>query len=72
MSCRGELPSPKSIEYVVVSGFLKGCRATIRIETLPFVEQYARYSLSPSMKDSSDRNSLYNQDGDLTPVGVAY
>jgi hypothetical protein len=24
------------------------------------------------MKDGSDRNSLYYQDGDLTPAGVAY
>ena len=24
------------------------------------------------MKDGSDRNSLYYQDGDLTPAGIAY
>ncbi len=42
------------------------------LETLPFVERYAWYSLSPWMKDGSDRNSLYYQDGDLTPAGVAY
>ena len=42
------------------------------LETLPLVERYAWYSLSPWMKDGSDRNSLYYQDGDLTPAGVAY
>ena len=42
------------------------------LETLSFVERYAWYSLSPWMKDGSDRNSLYYQDGDLTPAGVAY
>ena len=42
------------------------------LETLPFVERYAWYSLPPWMKDGSDRNSLYYQDGDLTPAGIAY
>jgi hypothetical protein len=42
------------------------------LETLLFVERCAWYSLSPWMKDGSDRNSLYYQDGDLTPAGVAY
>lgn len=42
------------------------------LETLPFVERYAWYSLHPWMKDGSDRNSLYYQDGELTPAGVAY
>ena len=42
------------------------------LETLPFVERYAWYSLPPWMKDGSDRNSLYYQDGGLTPAGVAY
>ena len=42
------------------------------LETLPFVERYAWFSLPPWMKDGSDRNSLYNQDGDLTPAGITY
>ena len=42
------------------------------LETLPFVERYAWYSLPTWVKDGSDRNSLYYQDGRLTPAGVAY
>jgi Glycosyl hydrolase catalytic core len=42
------------------------------LETLPFVERYAWFSLPPWMKDGSDKTSLYYQDGDLTPAGVAY
>jgi len=42
------------------------------LETLPFVERYAWYSLPPWMKDGSDRNSLFFKDGELTPAGIAY
>jgi hypothetical protein len=42
------------------------------LETLPFVERYAWFSLPPWMKDGSDRISLYYQNGDLTPAGVAF
>ena len=42
------------------------------LETLPFVKRYAWFSLPPWTKHGSDRTSLYYQDGDLTPVGVAY
>jgi hypothetical protein len=42
------------------------------LETLPFVERYAWFSLPPWMKDGSDRTSLYYQNGDLTPAGVAF
>jgi hypothetical protein len=35
------------------------------LETLPFVERYAWFSLPPWMKHGSDRTSLYYQDGDL-------
>ncbi|HEU4342092.1 MAG TPA: glycoside hydrolase family protein [Candidatus Binatia bacterium] len=41
------------------------------LETLPFVERYAWFSLRQS-RDGSDRTSLYYRDGNLTPVGVAY
>jgi hypothetical protein len=42
------------------------------LETLPFVERYAWFSLPPWTKYGSDRTSLYYEDGDLTPAGVAY
>jgi hypothetical protein len=42
------------------------------LETLPFVERYAWFSLPPWTKYGSDRTSLYFQDGNLTPAGVAY
>jgi hypothetical protein len=42
------------------------------LETLPFVERYAWFSLPPWMKDGSDRISLYYQNGDLTLAGVAF
>jgi len=42
------------------------------LETLSFVERYAWFSLPPWMKDGSDRTSLYYEDGDLTPAGIAY
>ena len=42
------------------------------LEALPFVERYAWYSLSPWMADGSDGNSLYYQDGELTPAGFSY
>jgi hypothetical protein len=42
------------------------------LETLPFVERYAWFSLPPWTKYGSDRTSLYDQDGELTPAGIAY
>ena len=42
------------------------------LETLPFVERYAWFSLSPLMEYGSDRTSLYDKNGDLTPAGGAY
>ena len=42
------------------------------LETLPFLERYAWFSLPPWTKDNSDTTSLYSQDGDLTPAGVTY
>ena len=42
------------------------------LETLPFVERYAWFSLPPWTKHGSDRTSLYYEDGRLTPVGIAY
>jgi Glycosyl hydrolase catalytic core len=42
------------------------------LETLPFVERYAWFSLPPWNKDGRDRTSLYYEDGGLTPAGVAY
>jgi Glycosyl hydrolase catalytic core len=47
-------------------------RSIDMLETLPFVERYAWFSLPPWTKHGGDRTSLYYQDGDLTPVGVAY
>ena len=42
------------------------------LETLPFLERYAWFSLPPWTKFGSDRTSLYDQDGGLTPAGIAY
>jgi hypothetical protein len=42
------------------------------LETLPFVERYAWYSLPPWTKDGSDTTALYYQNGEPTPVGIAY
>jgi hypothetical protein len=42
------------------------------LETLPFVERYAWFSLPPWNKDGSDRTSLYDENGDLTLAGIAY
>jgi len=42
------------------------------LETLPFVERYAWYSLPPWTKDGSDTTTLYNDNGEPTPVGNAY
>jgi hypothetical protein len=41
------------------------------LESLPFVERYAWYSLPPGTKDTNDSTALYN-DNVLTPVGIAY
>jgi len=42
------------------------------LETLPFVERYAWFSLPPWKKDGSDTNALYYQNGEPTPVGIVY
>lgn len=42
------------------------------LETLPFVERYAWYSLPPGTKDINDSTALYDEKGDPTPVGIAY
>ncbi|HEX2226270.1 MAG TPA: glycoside hydrolase family protein [Candidatus Binatia bacterium] len=42
------------------------------LERLPFVERYAWFSLPPSTKDGSDTTALYDQNGEPTPVGIAY
>ena len=42
------------------------------LETLPFVERYAWFSLPPWNKDGSDTNALYGQNGEPTAVGIAY
>ena len=42
------------------------------LETLPFVERYAWFSLPPWNKDGSDRTSLYDEKGNLTLAGIAY
>jgi hypothetical protein len=47
-------------------------KSTEMLETLPFVERYAWFSLPPWNKDGSDRTSLYDENGDLTVAGIAY
>jgi hypothetical protein len=42
------------------------------LETLGFVERYAWYSLPPKTKDIRERTALYDENGDPTPVGIAY
>jgi hypothetical protein len=42
------------------------------LETLPFVERYAWYSLRPGTKDINDSTALYDENGDRTPVGISY
>lgn len=43
------------------------------LERLPFVERYAWYSLPPWWtNDSSETTALYYQNGEPTPVGIAY
>jgi hypothetical protein len=42
------------------------------LETLPFVERYAWYSLPPGTKDRNDSTALYNENGEPTPVGIGY
>jgi Glycosyl hydrolase catalytic core len=42
------------------------------LERLPFVERYAWYSLPPWTNDSSETTALYYQNGEPTPVGIAY
>jgi hypothetical protein len=42
------------------------------LETLPFVERYAWYSLPPGTKDANDSTALYDENGDRTPVGISY
>lgn len=42
------------------------------LETLPFLERYAWFSLPPWTKDGSDTTALYYQNGEPTPVGIAY
>jgi hypothetical protein len=41
------------------------------LETLPFVERYAWYSLPPGTKDRNS-TALYNENGEPTPVGIGY
>jgi hypothetical protein len=42
------------------------------LETLPFLERYAWYSLPPGTGDINDSTALSDKNGDLTPVGIAY
>jgi hypothetical protein len=42
------------------------------LETLGFVERYAWYSLPPKTKDIRESTALYDENGDPTPVGIAY
>lgn len=42
------------------------------LETLPFVERYAWFSLPPWTKDGSDTTALYDQNGEPTRAGIAY
>jgi len=47
-------------------------KSVAMLESLLFVERYAWFSLHPWTKDGSDTISLYYQDGNLTPAGLAY
>lgn len=47
-------------------------KSVAMLESLPFLERYAWFSLHPWTKDESDTISLYYNDGNLTPAGLAY
>jgi hypothetical protein len=47
-------------------------KSVAMLESLPFVERYAWFSLHPWTEDGRDTISLSYQDGSLTPAGLAY